>query len=169
MKTLFLDRDGIINEDTGYAFKRDDIKFNPEAFRLMLQAQAKGYQIIIVTNQSGIAYGKYTEKDVKDLHMWMRGIFFSQGIKVKDFFICPYHPNGTVEEYTKDSLDRKPNPGMILAALEKHGGTIEESIMIGDKPSDRIQLDGLRSVILRSQYSNGDHDIVSLREVEPML
>ena len=123
MKSLFLDRDGIINRDKGYVYKREDIEFNPDAFRLMLQAQLKGYQIFIISNQSGIARGMFTEQDVQDLHAWMNDVFLKNNIKVTEFIICPYHPDGTVAKYAIPSMDRKPNGGMVQKALDKYGGS----------------------------------------------
>lgn len=170
MKILFLDRDGIINVDTGFICRREEIEFIPSTLKLMHMSQDKGYIIVIVSNQSGIARGVFTEKDVRDLHMWMRGVFFSFGIKnVKDIYYCPYHTEGAVKEYTKESTDRKPNPGMILKALDKHGAKVEDCIMVGDKPSDRINLKGLKSVIVKSSYTNDDYDVESTLEVIDML
>jgi D-glycero-D-manno-heptose 1,7-bisphosphate phosphatase len=93
-------------------------------------------QIIVVTNQAGIGRGYCSEQDFLTLTEWMRERFEAEGAPVTDVFYCPYHPEHGVGRYKKDSLYRKPNPGMLLRAAKKHGLDIGNSIMIGDKDSD---------------------------------
>ncbi len=167
-KALFLDRDGVVNVDTAYIHKAEDVVFVDGIFDLCKRAQSKGYLIIIVTNQAGIARGYYTVEDVEKLHAWMKDEFAKRGIKITDIFISPYHPKGVVPEYSIEHEDRKPKPGMFLKAAKKYDIDFKQSIMIGDKPSDRIEIDNLRCVILKSQYTNCDtagFDIDSLSEI----
>src|SRR5271157_5466371 len=139
-KALFLDRDGIINEDSDYPHKPEQIVFNPFIFQFCRAALAKGYIIVVVTNQAGIAKGKFTEADVQALHQWMGERFAEKGIRVAGFYYCPFHKDGTVASYRQDSDFRKPGPGMFLEAARDLNIDLSTSVMIGDKQSDRIRL-----------------------------
>jgi len=129
MKALFLDRDGVINEDYGYVYKKEDFKFKDGIFELL--KHFKDYKIFIVTNQSGIARGYYTENDFHKLMNWVKEEFKQKGIEIVDINFCPHHPN-----ITGNCECRKPNPGMILDLAKKYNIDLENSIMIGDKKSD---------------------------------
>lgn len=156
-KALFLDRDGVVNVDTAYLHKAEDVVFIDGIFDLCKKAQDKGYLIIIVTNQAGVARGYYTVDDVNKLHEWMKEEFLKRGIKITDIFISPYHPKGIVPEYSIEHEDRKPKPGMFLKAAEKYDIDFNESLMVGDKPSDRIEIDDLKCIILKSSYTTKDN------------
>jgi len=169
-KALFLDRDGVVNEDYHYAYKPEHIAFREGIFELCRHAIDKGYIIIIVTNQAGVAKGKFTEEDVQALHRWIKEEFRRRGIDIAAFYYCPHHPEGSVERYRRVCECRKPKPGMILEAKRKFDIDITRSLMIGDKPSDRIALEGLRSVILKSEYTDGGgYDAETLAETEQYL
>lgn len=168
-KALFLDRDGIINIDTAYLHKPEDVVFVDGIFDLCKAAEEKGYILVIVTNQAGIARGYYTEEDVKNLHIWLKDEFKKRDINIKDVFYSPYHTDGIVKEYVKDSDCRKPKPGMFIEAAEKYNIDFSASLMVGDKPSDRIEIDNLKSVILKSQYTGDDFDVTSLSQIISLL
>ncbi len=168
-KALFLDRDGVINEDTEYLFRIEDVRFCPGIFDFCREANVNGFLIIVVTNQSGVARGYFTEQDVRTLHEWMRKEFASQGVRITDFFYCPYHIQGTIPRYTRESPSRKPKPGMILEAAGKWNIDLAQSSMIGDKPSDRIKLPELRSYILKSAYCKDNYDFESLDALRRFL
>jgi len=131
-----------------------------------------------VTNQAGIGRGYYSEQDFLALTTWMCQQFESEGASIADVFHCPYHPEYGVGYYKKDSFDRKPNPGMLLRAKEKHGIDLEHSIMIGDKDSD-MHAASKAGVDVRCQYladgynqlmsSAATHKIHSLTEGIPLL
>lgn len=169
-KALFLDRDGVINEDTAYPFKPEQIKFKKDIFQFCKIAVSKGYIIVIVTNQSGIAKGYFTEKDVEHLHDWMTEEFKNQGILIAKIYYSPYHKEGVVPRYRKDSILRKPRPGMIIKAAKELNIDITKSFMVGDKHSDRIDLPSLRSIIIKSNYTeNGLFDVDDLMSIIPMI
>lgn len=168
-KALFLDRDGIINKDKYFICKIKDVEFCKGIFSFCRKAQKKGYVLIVVTNQAGVAKGLYTEQDVEILHNWMKGQFKKRGIEIKEFFFCPYHKDAAVLKYKRISKFRKPEPGMILKAVKKWNIDILKSYMIGDKDSDRIKLKGLRSYIIKSEYIKKGYDFKSLKEVEKKL
>lgn len=132
-KALFLDRDGVINKDIGYAFKPEQIEFMPGIFELCQHAVDLNYRIIIVTNQSGIARGYYSEADFQALNQWMRACFAEHGITITAIYHCPHHP-----DFSGDCPCRKPKPGMILQAIEQFALDADRSVMIGDNLSDML-------------------------------
>jgi D-glycero-D-manno-heptose 1,7-bisphosphate phosphatase len=134
-KAIFLDRDGVINEDDGFVYKQEDFRFKEGIFDFCRAAQWKGYLMVICTNQSGVARGYYTERDIQALNEWMLNEFCKQGINICKVYYCPYHPDG-IGEYRRESYDRKPNPGMLLKAQAEFDIDMAISIVIGDKPSD---------------------------------
>ncbi len=135
-KGLFLDRDGVVNYDFGHVGTVDRFKFKPFIFDLILEANYKKYKVIIITNQAGIAKGLYSEEDFKFLNNWMLNEFKSNNCFIDDVYYCPYHPTKGRGCYLKDSFDRKPNPGMILKAINKHNIDLQKSILVGDNITD---------------------------------
>ena len=135
-RALFLDRDGVINKDTHFLYKIDEVIFVDGIFDLCLSAQQRGYIIVIITNQSGIARGYYTEKDYKILMRWMNVQFVEQGITVTDTFYCPHHPTSGLRGYKKKCNCRKPSPGMIISAMNKYNIDLQASLFVGDRVSD---------------------------------
>lgn len=168
-KCLFLDRDGIINEDIGYPGRPEDIRFTRDIFPLCKTAREKGYLLVVITNQAGVAKGHFGETEVRLLHQWMGKEFQKRGIRIEKFYYCPYHKDGTVQAYRKESDCRKPRPGMILQAVKDLQIDISTSLMIGDKLSDRIQLDGLKTLVVKSPYSGDEYDIERLLDAEKYL
>jgi D-glycero-D-manno-heptose 1,7-bisphosphate phosphatase len=150
-KALFIDRDGIINEDKGYIGKPEDIVFCEGVFSLLKAASDKGFKLIVVTNQSGIARGMYTESDMHAVHSFIQKSMLENGVVITDFFHCPHHP-----EYSGECSCRKPHTGMLLSAAAKHGIDLHQSAIIGDKRSD-VQTGrnaGLRtSILVKSRYA----------------
>lgn len=116
LKAIFLDRDGVINIDAGYVCRISDFIFIEGIFELTHAAIAKGYLVFVVTNQSGIGRGYYSEADFQILTTWMIDRFKSEGVEIKKVFFSPYHPVHGVGQYKKDDISRKPRPGMLLAA-----------------------------------------------------
>lgn len=135
-KALFIDRDGVINKETDYVYRIEDFEFINGVFEALQQAGALGYKIIVITNQAGIARGIYTEEDFHKLTEWMCRKFEEKGVKITDVFYDPYHPVHGKGKYKKDSPGRKPNPGMILQAVEKNTIDVRDSVLAGDKLSD---------------------------------
>ncbi|MBD3421026.1 MAG: HAD-IIIA family hydrolase [Chitinivibrionales bacterium] len=164
-RALFLDRDGILIEDTGYPHKPQDITFIDDAVALCRAAQDKGYLNIVVTNQSGIARGMFSEHEVVVLHEWMQNELAEQGVTITRFYVCPYHVDAAVQRYRRNSPDRKPNPGMVQKAQQEYDIDIAGSLMVGDKPSDRIRLAKLRTVVVKSKYTGDEYDVESIPEV----
>jgi len=137
-KAVFLDRDGVINEDGDYIYKPEDFRFTKGIFDFCNTAQEKGYLIIVITNQSGIARGYYSEDDFIKLNEWMCGKFKERGILISRVYYCPFHSEKGIGRYKVDSYDRKPNPGMIFKAKEDFDIDLRNSIVIGDRDSDMV-------------------------------
>ena len=129
MRVIFLDRDGVINDEIGYLHKISDFKFIDGVFESCLYFISHGYKIIIVTNQSGIGRGYYTQCDFNKLTDWMLNEFTKNGIKILDVLLCPHTP--------EEKCDcRKPNPGMLIYAKKKYTIDMKNSWLIGDKETD---------------------------------
>lgn len=135
-KALFLDRDGVVNVDHGYLIKSSDVEFVNGIFELCKQAKELGYLIVIVTNQSGIARGLYTEQQFQQLMQWMKSQFAEKGITLDGVYFCPHHPTKGQGKYLTQCSCRKPKPGMLLDAAQHLSIDLSASIMIGDKESD---------------------------------
>ena len=133
---VFLDRDGVINYDPGYVYQKKDFQFIPGVFEACRQFIQLGYKIIIITNQSGIARGFYSEEDFKQLTQWMLHQFDEQGVSITDVYYCPHHNDYGKGSYKISCDCRKPEPGMIKQAEKEHHLDLSQSILIGDKSSD---------------------------------
>ena len=129
IKTIFLDRDGVINEEINYLYKIDSFEFIDGIFDACLYFQKLGYKIIIISNQSGISRGYYTERDYQILTQWMLSKFEDKRIRILDVFYCPHGPESTCK-------CRKPKPGMFIEAKNKYDTDMKNSWMIGDNEID---------------------------------
>ena len=135
-RALFLDRDGVINVDHGYVHRPEQIDFLDGIFELCREASELNYLIIVITNQAGIGRGYYTEQQFHDLMSWIGQEFTAQGAHIDQVYFCPYHAQHGIGDYKKESLFRKPEPGMILQAADEHHLNLADSILVGDKVSD---------------------------------
>lgn len=133
---LFLDRDGVINHDYGYVNKIEDFHFINGIFNLVRNANKLGLLVVVVTNQSGIGRGLYSEKDFKTLTDWMQSQFHEQDAVIDGVFFSSYHPVYGIGSYKKESQLRKPNPGMFYLAQQELNIDLPNSIMVGDKLTD---------------------------------
>ena len=129
---LFLDRDGVINIDRDYVFRVADFEWQPGIFDLARSAHRAEYPIVVVTNQSGIGRGYYTEHDFQTLTAYMRGRFADEGAPLAAVYHCPYHPQAEIARYRAAHPWRKPGPGMLLAAEADLGLDLPGSIMVGE-------------------------------------
>lgn len=133
---LFLDRDGVINVDKGYVSRIEDFEWVEGAPETIAKFNARGWYVFVVTNQSGIARDYYSEDDMHALHRWMEAELAKQAARIDRIYYCPYHEEGEIARYRKDSFDRKPKPGMLLRAMADFPVHRELSFMIGDKETD---------------------------------
>ena len=130
-KAVFLDRDGVLNKELGdYVCRVEDfvVLDNFEALKTL---QDRGYLLIIATNQGGLAKGWYTEDELAKMHQLLRSTYKEHGVEFTDVFYCPHHPN-----FTGDCDCRKPKPGLLLQAIEKHNIDPAQSYFIGDRERD---------------------------------
>jgi D-glycero-D-manno-heptose 1,7-bisphosphate phosphatase len=149
LKTIFLDRDGVINKEIKYLGKIADFEFIEGVFDACLFFQNLNYKIIIVSNQSGIARGFFSKTDYQILTKWMIEKFQAKGVSILDTYYCPHMPDSSCS-------CRKPKPGMILEATNKYNIELSMSWMIGDKETDikSANLAGIENTILvRSGHS----------------
>jgi D-glycero-D-manno-heptose 1,7-bisphosphate phosphatase len=152
---LFLDRDGVLNEDRGYVARWEDFRWIPGARQAVAAFNRAGWLVIVVTNQSGVGRGLYTEDAMHALHARMAQELAEAGGRIDAFYYAPQHPQATVDAYRHpDPPDRKPNPGMILRALAEWPIDKAASVMIGDKPSDLEA--ALRAGIRGVLFKGGD-------------
>lgn len=154
LKAVFLDRDGVINKDYGYVGTLDKFEFLPQVIPALSKLKALGWCLVLVTNQSGIARGMYTEDDFQKLTSFMQDKLKAQHAEFDGIYFCPHHPQAQVEAYRKDCECRKPKPGMFLKAAYELKIALEDSIMVGDHASDLIaaQSAGIKHLVLV-----GDH------------
>ena len=171
IKTIFLDRDGVINKEVGYLHKIEDFKFTEGIFDACLFFLRLDYQIIIVSNQSGISRGYYTEDDYKKLTLWMLNQFSLKNISILDSFHCPHGPDS-------ECSCRKPMPGMLIAARDKFNINMRKSWLIGDKETDieAANRAGIANTILvksghliNESNSNSKFIINSIRDSENII
>lgn len=132
----FLDRDGVLNHDTGYVHTVDTFTWIDGAREAVRWLNDEGFYVFVVTNQGGVAHGYYEEKHVHDLHRWMQAELHLFGAHIDCFEHCPFHPEGVVEAYRRESPLRKPGPGMLLKLQEAWPVDLSRSFMIGDRPTD---------------------------------
>lgn len=135
-KAVFLDRDGVINIDTGYVSHSDDFVFIEGVIDACKAIKDKGYEIVIITNQSGIARGYFSEDDFMTLTEWMDWSFADKGVDIDGVYFCPHHPDKGIGNYKQDCDCRKPQPGMIISAKEHLNIDLSQSYLVGDKLSD---------------------------------
>ena len=143
MKTIFLDRDGVINKEISYLHKIDEFVFIDGVFEACQNFNKLGYQIIIVTNQSGISRGYFSEKDFQTITNWMLHQFEINDVNILDVLHCPHSPES-------NCICRKPKPGMFIQAKKKHKINMAKSWMIGDSERDirAASLAGIKNTII---------------------
>ena len=171
IKTIFLDRDGVINKEINYLHKIEDFKFIDGVFEACHYLKSLDYKIIIITNQSGISRGYFTEQDFQTVTHWMLDEFKKKDIKILDVFHCPHLSDSNCN-------CRKPKPGMFLEAKNKYGIKMQDSWMIGDSERDinAANSAGIKNTILvRSGHkidernSNAKHFLDSISQTNQII
>jgi D-sedoheptulose 7-phosphate isomerase/D-glycero-D-manno-heptose 1,7-bisphosphate phosphatase len=133
---VLLDRDGTIIADSGYVGSVDRVEFLDGAIEAIAALNRAGLPVAVVSNQAGVARGYYSVEDVHQVHKHMIEELAQQGAHIDLWLFCPYHPDGTVESFARASADRKPGPGMALAAAEALGLDLTSSWVVGDSAGD---------------------------------
>lgn len=169
---LLLDRDGVINEDRGYVHRITDFVFLSGIFKLVAEARAADMAVIVVTNQSGIGRGLFSEAEFAELTDWMLARFTEEGAPVDRVYHCPYHPTEGVGKWRADHPWRKPSPGMLLQAADDFDLDLSGSVMIGDSRRD---MDAARAagvgcrILLGGCEIEGCHMAADLVEAQQMV
>lgn len=135
-KSVFLDRDGTINEDPGYLSKIEQFIFLPQALEALKALQEAGFALVVITNQSGIARGYFTVEDLDKVHNHMEELLSQAGIKLGGIYYCPHHPEKGLPEYVQQCSCRKPGIALLQKAAEELNLDLVQSYMVGDKLSD---------------------------------
>jgi D-glycero-D-manno-heptose 1,7-bisphosphate phosphatase len=171
IKTIFLDRDGVINKEKNYLFRIDDFEFIKGVFKACKYLCDLNYKIIIITNQSGIARGYYTESNFHILNNWMVHQFNLNGISILDTFYCPHSP-------VDGCKCRKPEPGMLLNAKKRYLIDMEKSWLIGDKEDDIVAANNAlihNTILVRSGHkideskSNAEYFLESINDIQKVI
>jgi D-glycero-D-manno-heptose 1,7-bisphosphate phosphatase len=159
---LFLDRDGVVNVEKHYLFRIEDFEFMEGVLEICADHKARGFKLVVVTNQAGVARGFYGLDDVERLHEWMRGRFRERGVPLDGVYFCPHHPS-----VSGGCECRKPRPGMLLRASRELGIDLPNSVLLGDKESDLEA--GRRAGVRRLGLVRGARRIESIdwREASP--
>ncbi len=148
-KVIFLDRDGVINKEVGYLSNPNNFEFMEGSFEALRILKQKGYLLIVITNQAGIARGFFTEETLKSIHDKMVKLLLQNNIELDDIFYCPHHP-----DFTGSCDCRKPKPGMILKAHLKYNVDLTNSYMVGDTLNDikTGKAAGCKTILVLSGY-----------------
>ena len=158
-KAIFLDRDGVINKDFGYVHTKNKILWRKNIFKFLNILKNKNFLIFVITNQSGIGRGYYSEKDLKILHDWMNSVFLKNGSYIDKFYYSPYYQFSKFNKFRKNKDCRKPNIGLFKLAKKEFNFIFKNSYMIGDSVSD---IEFARNCKLRGFKINFSDDIMKL-------
>jgi D,D-heptose 1,7-bisphosphate phosphatase len=149
---VFFDRDGTLIEDPGYLSHPDQVKLLDGAAEVLKEVALLGYKTVVVTNQSAVARGIVSEEMLERIHQRLRELLALKGASLDGIYYCPYHPDGVIPNYRRDSDWRKPEPGMLLAAAEEMDLDLKQSWIVGDSGRD-VEAGcraGCRTILLRA-------------------
>jgi D-glycero-D-manno-heptose 1,7-bisphosphate phosphatase len=148
-RAVFLDRDGVINEERGYVHTPDQFILIPRVVAAIRNLRLSGFKVVVITNQSGVARGFFNVATVDKLHRHFQEILGAEGEHVDGIYYCPHHPEGTVTEYAVHCDCRKPMPGLLLQAAKELNLDLSASYLVGDKLSD---IQAGRQASLREEF-----------------
>ena len=173
-RAVFFDRDGTLVRDPGYLSHPDQVELLDGAAEAVKELQLLGYKTVVVSNQSGIARGILTEEMLEQIHARLRELLSRKGAVLDGIYYCPYHPDGAVPKYRKESDWRKPKPGMLLAAAGELDIDLTRSWMIGDnyRDTEAGRSAGCKTILISSAHTSAgetdankpDHVAVNLKE-----
>jgi D,D-heptose 1,7-bisphosphate phosphatase len=135
-KAIFLDRDDTLIEDPGFINHPDQVKLLDGVDKSLIEFRTMGYKLIVVSNQSGVARGIVSEEALDEIHNRLKQLLAEKGTPLDRIYYCPYHPDGVIEKYRKESDWRKPKPGMLLTAADEMDIDLDQSWMIGNSIRD---------------------------------
>jgi len=151
-KAVFMDRDDTLIKDPGYINDPDQVQLLAGTSEALIELKQMGYKRVIVTNQSAVARGIVSEQVLKQIHKRLQKLLVHEGAGIEKIYYCPYHPDGVIEKYRKESDNRKPNPGMILAAAREMDIDLNRSWVIGNSYRDIVagQRAGCKTILINS-------------------
>ena len=166
-RAVLIDRDGTINVDRGFLYRIEEFAFIPGTFEALHRLQKAKIKIYIITNQSGIAMGSYTEADYHGVTEYMLNQLGKEGITIEEVLYCPHHPQGTVPQYRKNCNCRKPQTGMLESIIRRGAFKTEDLALIGDKNSDieagnRL---GIRTYLVETGYGRQEKETTKAHQV----
>lgn len=153
-RAVFLDRDGTINEEVGYLSRLEELKIYDNAAEAIRLLKEKGFLAVVITNQSGVARGFFSEDFIIKVHNKMNEYLTERGASLDALYYCPHHPRYGNDQYRKECSCRKPQPGLLLKAAEDLNVDLKRSYMIGDMPRDMdiARKVGAKGVMVRTGY-----------------
>ncbi len=157
-RAVFLDRDGTVNVEVGYLSDLNQLQLIPGAGTAIKRLNEKGFKVVLVTNQSGVARGYFSESFVLETHVLLKQMLLQEGANIDGIYYCPHHPKAGNSHYTKECDCRKPGTGMINRAARDLRIDVNKSFVIGDKWSD-VELGqraGARSILVKSGFAPDD-------------
>ncbi len=179
-KAIFLDRDDTIIADPGYINSPEQVKLLPGASHGINELRKLGYKLVIVSNQSGIARGIFTENTLAKIHEKLKELLAKENAYIDRIYYCPYHRQGSIPKYRKDSNERKPKPGMLLRAAKEMNLDLENSWMIGNTYNDVAagEAAGTKTILIKSHTNKpvknladptADFEAVNLKEAANII
>ncbi|MGQ9672085.1 MAG: D-glycero-alpha-D-manno-heptose-1,7-bisphosphate 7-phosphatase [Candidatus Aminicenantales bacterium] len=168
---VFIDRDGTINEDSGYPTEFSQLKIYPQSFTAVRRLNRAGLPVIVLTNQSAIGRGLLTEEKLGLLHEKLRQAFEKKGAHLDAFYYCPHYAQSEIPRYRVDCFCRKPNPGLALRAAADFGLNLERSYMVGDKAEDILLALRIKATPVLVLTGYGKKSLTELKDlgIEPSL
>jgi D-glycero-D-manno-heptose 1,7-bisphosphate phosphatase len=156
-RAVFLDRDGVIVDDPGYLSDPEALRLLPRVAEALIALRQSGWLLILVSNQSGIARGYFTEQRLAEIHARLREVLAVQGASLDAIYYCPHHPEGTVAGFARECECRKPQPGLLVAAARDLDLDLPQCWMVGDQLKDVAagQAAGCRTVLISDGEPEG--------------
>lgn len=164
-KAVFLDKDGTLIDDSPYNVDPDLIRLSAGALEALRLLQDHGYQLIVVTNQSGVARGYFREEELQPVEARLRVLLSPVGVSLMGFYYCPHYPGGELSQYAVECTCRKPQPGMLYKAALEHQFNLEESWLVGDILNDMEAGNraGCQTVLVDNGHET-EWDLASIRQ-----
>jgi D-glycero-D-manno-heptose 1,7-bisphosphate phosphatase len=153
---VFLDRDGVINEEVGYLDRLDKLKIIPAAYKAVRLINENGMKAVVISNQAGVAKGLFTEEFVIKTNDYLKNILSQQGACIDNFYYCPHHPTEGTETYRQTCDCRKPAPGMLLQAAQDLNIDLKKSYFVGDRFHDMeaAKKAGVKGILVKTGYGS---------------
>ena len=166
---VFLDRDGTIIKEVNYLSRLQDVELLPQAAEAIAKLNRQQIPVILISNQSGVARGKFSESFVKETHHYLQEMLACKGAHLDDFFFCPHHPETGMAPYKKVCSCRKPAPGLLHEAAARHHLDLAESYVIGDKLID-VELAlrvGGKGILVETGYGKNEKEKIGEGKIIP--